>query len=199
MRPQLLELARGEKTAENLRLAAFDALALLGGRESREAFAMLAGDKEPLAVRRRAVIALASLDVDAAARLAPDVLAAHDKGTDPTDVFTAFLERKNGLAALVKEVSGKQLPSDVAKIGVRMARSSAMAGAPELVAVLTKAGNLGTTAQPLGAVEMKRMIEDVAKSGDPARGEKRLPPRRHGLSEVPRHRRRRRSSRGRTW
>ncbi|HKI30789.1 MAG TPA: PVC-type heme-binding CxxCH protein [Gemmataceae bacterium] len=171
VRPQLLELARGATTAEALRQAAFEALALLGGRESREAFESLAGEKEPLAVRRRAVMALASLDLDAAARLAADVLAAHDKGTDPTDVFTTFLERKNGAAALAQGLGGRKLPADVAKVGVRVARTTARE-APALIEALTKAGSLAAVARPLSAVEMKQMVEDVAKLGDPARGEK---------------------------
>jgi putative heme-binding domain-containing protein len=172
VRPKLLELARGEKTADDLRLAAFDALALLGGKESRDAFESLAGEREPLTVRRRAVIALVALDVAAAARLAAPVLAAHDKGADPSDLVTTFLERKGGAAALAKALASKTLPADAAKVGVRVARSSALADAPALAEALAKAGSLGAAARPLSADEMKQLVDNVLKNGDPARGER---------------------------
>src|SRR5262249_40390728 len=111
LRPRLLELARADKTSDLVRQAAFDGLALLGGVASRAALVELAGPDRPSALRTRAVVALASIDLDAAAARAAEVLAA--AGADPTDVFVTFLERKNGAAALTKALAGKKLPPDV--------------------------------------------------------------------------------------
>src|SRR5205807_2980319 len=47
-RPRLLDLARAEKTTEDQRQAAFDGLALLGGKASREAFETLSAPDVPL-------------------------------------------------------------------------------------------------------------------------------------------------------
>jgi putative heme-binding domain-containing protein len=171
LRPRLLELARAQETSDLVRQAAFDGLALLGGPASRSALAELAGADKPPALRMKAVIALASLDLDAAAARAAEVLATAGAGADPTDLFATFLERKNGAAALTKALTGKKLPADVAKVGVRTVRTSARE-APALVEALTKAGGLGTGPRQLSEAEMKRLVEEVARNGDPARGEK---------------------------
>src|SRR5262249_45901757 len=68
MRPKLLEAARAESSGEAGRQAAFDGLARLGGPASKNAFEELAEATQPVRVRRLAVIALASLDVEAAAK-----------------------------------------------------------------------------------------------------------------------------------
>ena len=124
-------------------------------------------------MRRQAVIALVGLDLGAAARPRRPVLTAHGQtGGDPSDIFTAFLERKNGAAELAKALAGKKLPSDVAKVGVRTVRSSGLREAPALAVALTKAGNLGTGRAAAERRRNEKMVEEMAKSGDPARGEK---------------------------
>ncbi len=170
-RPKLSELARAEKTSEPVRRAAFEGLVALGGQESRDAFEELAAPGRPFAVRQMAVVALASLDVDAAARRAADVLSSAPAGADSADLFAAFLERKNGTAALVKALAGAKLPADTAKVGVRAARTSARE-APALVEALTKAGGLGAGPKALSPAELQTLAGDVVKQGDPARGEK---------------------------
>ncbi len=127
--------------------------------------------KHPITVRRQALVALVGLDLAAAAKAAPAVLVAHDRTGDPTDIFTAFLERKNGAAELAKVLADSKLPSDVAKVGVRTVRTQSRE-APALLLALTKAGNLGTGPRQLSDEEMKSLIADVSKSGDAARGEK---------------------------
>src|SRR5262245_25114661 len=117
-----------------------------------------------------AVIALASLSTDGAAGRAVEVLAANPNENDVTELFTAFLERKNGAAALTTALASKKLPTDVAKIGVRAVRATGR-DAPALIDALTKAGNLTSVKRELSAKEMQEMVVDVLKNGDPARGE----------------------------
>jgi len=170
VRPQLLELARAKETSDLLRQAAFDGLVLLGGPVSRQAFADLAARGQPAALRQKAVIALAPLDLGAAAARAVDLLASGGAGTDPTDLFLTFVERKGGAAALAKALAGSRLPADVAKVGVRAVRTSAR-DAPTLIGALMKAGGLGSSPRPLSDAEMKQFVADVQRNGDPARGE----------------------------
>ncbi|HZT79381.1 MAG TPA: HEAT repeat domain-containing protein, partial [Gemmataceae bacterium] len=170
LRPQVTEAARAESTPESVRLAALEGLALLGGPASRETLEQLTDDKRPLEVRRVAVAALASLDAKAAAPRAVDVLAAHPAGADPSNLFAAFLRQKNGIAALTAALEGKKLPADVAKLGVRAVRATGR-DAPALLDALAKAGNLTTGARKLTEEEMRQLVADVAKHGDPARGE----------------------------
>jgi putative heme-binding domain-containing protein len=168
-RPQLLEFARDAKTGDALRQAAIDGLAALGGKASLDALDELAGDG-PAARRRMAVIALTALDLEAAARRAVNVLASAPNGETQAEVFDAFLQRKNGSVLLAKALEGKKLSSDVAKVGVRTARTSGR-DAAALVDALTKAGSLTFGERQLTPKEMEQMVADVAKQGDPARGE----------------------------
>jgi putative heme-binding domain-containing protein len=171
LRPQLLEIARGAKTGGPLRQAALDGLVQLGGPASRDAVEQLAAPGRPTPLRFQAVVALAALDPDAAARRAREALAAAEVGSDPAGLVAAFLERKNGAAALAKALDGAKLAPDVAKVGLRAVRTSARE-APALVEAFTRAGGLGAGPRPLGAEEMRRMVADVARLGDAARGEK---------------------------
>jgi putative heme-binding domain-containing protein len=171
-RPTLIALGKSADVSDAVRQAACEGLARLGDRESLDAIRDMTSRDYPLPTRRQALIALCGIDPAAAAQAAAGVLAAiPEKGADPTEIFTAFLERKNGAAELAKALAGKKLPADVAKVGVRTVRTSARE-APTLIEALTRAGNLTTTARPLNPTEMKQLIEDVAKLGDPARGEK---------------------------
>jgi putative heme-binding domain-containing protein len=171
-RPILIVLGKSIDVNDAVRQAACEGLARLGGKDSLAAIHEMTAKDYPLPTRRQALIALCGIDAAAAAKEAPGVLAeAHEKGSDTTDIFTAFLERKNGAVELAKALADKKLPAEVAKVGVRTVRTSARE-APALIDALTKAGNLGTGPRQLSEAEMKRMVEEVVKNGDPARGEK---------------------------
>jgi putative heme-binding domain-containing protein len=169
-RPKLIELARAEKSTDEVRQAAFDGLLQLGGPASRTALEQLADQEKTPAVRQQAIIALASLDVEGAARRAAEFLASGPTNTDPAAFVEAFLGRKNGAKSLTKALTDKKLPPDVAKLGVRAARGAARAE-PALVEAFTKAGGLTNPLRTLTPEQMKVMMADVAKQGDPARGE----------------------------
>jgi putative heme-binding domain-containing protein len=169
-RPQLLDYARAGGTSDALRQAACAGLAALGGPASRDALDELAGAGGPFTRRRTALTALAALDLGAAARRAPGVLSASRGGEGAAEVFDAFLERKKGPELLAAALDGRKLPADVAKVGVRAVRTSGR-DSPALLEVLTKAGGLTFGARTLGPREMRQMVADVARLGDPARGE----------------------------
>src|SRR5262249_18084208 len=138
---------------------------------SKKAFEMLADTAVlPVRVRQLAVIALASLDVEAAASQAVELLADIRDGDDPTDLFNAFVERKNGAVVLTKALADRKLPADVAKLGLRTVRATGREQ-PELIAALTKAGGLTGERRLLSPEEKKQFLSDVFKQGDPVRGE----------------------------
>jgi len=167
LRAQILDVARGEKTADPVRQAAVDGLVLLGGKASLEALDDLAAKERPLPARRQAVIGLATLDLQTAARRAVELLVA---GDGAEEVFLAFVQRKGGAAVLAKALADQKLPADVAKVGLRTARLSAR-GAPELEAALIKAGGLTDVKRELSAKEMEQLVADVNQMGNAARGE----------------------------
>jgi putative heme-binding domain-containing protein len=169
LRPRLQEQASAAQSSDRLREAALESVAALGGGESRAVLESLAAAKQPLKLRMQAVVALAALDLPVAAHSAADVLA-NTGNADPTEVFNAFLQRRNGAAELARALANRKLPQDVAKIGVRTVRASARE-APALVQALTRAGELTTGPRTLSTAEMQQMVKDVQQRGDPARGE----------------------------
>ena len=168
---RLMEIATGPKTGDELRQAAFEGLTALGGKASSDVFRHILMDaKSSRSAQRLALIALATVDLDAAAQAVGMVLSASPDGDGVSEVFDAFLQRRNGAAILTKALRDAKLPPDVAKVGVRAVRTSGR-DAPDLVDALTKAGNLTAGVHKLTAEEMRQMIADVARLGDPARGE----------------------------
>ena len=171
LRPRLIQLAQAEGTELRLRQGAIDGLALLGGPASRQTLEELTAADRPFAVRAMAAVALATIDLPLGAERTANVLTAAPTGADPTPVFTAFLERKQGATALAAAITKVKLPPDVAKLGIRAVRASA-SDQPALVAALNSAGGLTATGprMPKGAA-LAQMIADVKSQGDPARGE----------------------------
>jgi putative heme-binding domain-containing protein len=168
-RPLLMELARDRVGVEN-RKAAFDGLVLLGGPRSKEFLESLTAPNLTAETRRLAVMALAGLDAKVAATKAAEYLASAPTSDETTDVFGAFVQRKGGQIELAKALAGKKLPPDVARIGLRSANMSGQADA-QLVAALTKAGGLTESKRALNGKELDQFLADVAKLGDPRRGE----------------------------
>jgi putative heme-binding domain-containing protein len=171
LRGPLRERAFAPKTNDTLRQAAVNALGRLGGPLSRDTLDELAGERHPQRARALAITALASLDVKAAARRAADLLAARRFNSDPPDVFTAFLQRKHGAKALAAALDGRKLSGEAAKVGIRTVRLSGR-DAPELLDALRKTGGLAKPGpRVLSANEMRRLLADVARRGEPGRGE----------------------------
>ncbi len=169
-RPQLMELARADKSSTILRQAAVDGLTALGGKGSIEALEQLASAEGSPARRRMALIALVRLDAKTAAGRAGAVLSSLRNGEEAVGLFEAFLQRKGGATLLAAALRDQKLPNDIARIGVRTVRT---AGRPDegLVEALTKAGSLTFGARTLSPKELQAMVADVARLGNPARGE----------------------------
>jgi len=167
LRPALVELARTAATPEPLRRATMEGLADLGGPESRKALAELAAPGRPPARRIMAVEALASLDPAAAAARAVELLEGEG---DSSGIYQAFLRRKEGPSALAAALAGRSLSADAAKLGLRAVRASSL-NVPALLDALTRAGKLDGGAAELTPEQRSAFVADVARLGDPARGE----------------------------
>jgi putative heme-binding domain-containing protein len=168
LRQCLVELGSAVKAPNELRHAAMDGLAALGGSESRAALASLIHSDQPVAIRGHAVAALVALDPAGAAGPAVKVLA--QSGGDPAEVFAAFLQRKDGVAPLTAALAGRKLPADVATLGIRAVRASGREQ-PALVEALNRAGGLATGPRNLSPDAMRQLVAEIAARGDPARGE----------------------------
>ncbi|MCA9442449.1 MAG: HEAT repeat domain-containing protein, partial [Candidatus Omnitrophica bacterium] len=115
------------------RSAAIDALSELGGAESQKTLVKLIDSDTNTQLRIQGVMALANLDLGEASKKAVEILAGLGEGEDPTELFNAFLQRKNGPKKLAEALAEIQLPPDVAKLGVRLIGGTGRSE-PELIA-----------------------------------------------------------------
>ncbi|MEO2091844.1 MAG: PVC-type heme-binding CxxCH protein, partial [Gemmataceae bacterium] len=149
--------------------AMYDGLALAGGEASSALVRQVAADAAS-PHRRLAVTALLTLDAPTAAQSAADILTGEKTAPDAEPLFAAFVGRKGGATELAKALADTKLSADVAKVGVRVARTSA-APDQKLIDALTKAGGLAAPKRALTKAELDQMVADVKAKGDPARGE----------------------------
>lgn len=173
LRPKLLDLLTSpdhNAVTRNVRVAASEGLVALGGDASKQTFTQFTSKEHPADLRIHAVAALAVLDTPAAAKLAIDVLTETAGASDPTPLFNAFLNQKGGPGMLAAALEGKELKSDVAKLGIRAIRNS-IREEPVLTEALRKAGSIQTGAQTLTPEEMQQLVADVSKLGNAGRGE----------------------------
>jgi putative heme-binding domain-containing protein len=147
-----------------------EALAALAGRPSLDVLEQLASSNQEPQTRLMALAALAGLDLKRAAAQAAEVLASDLKGADPALLFTSFLERRGGPAAIGAALAGRTLPADTAKIGIRLARATP-SGEAAFVATLSRAGGLSAGSHSISTSDREQLLADVSRLGDPARGE----------------------------
>jgi len=170
LRGKLVGLARSAATKPGARSAALVAIANLGGAQSRKLLRELSGKPQTPSVRMAATVALARVDLKEAATRAVDVLADLTPADKPEGLFAAFLSQKQGAVILAKAVTGRKIPADIAKIGLRQASAS---GRKQnlLTAALRTAGGITTGPRKLSDEEMQQMIVGVRELGNPVRGE----------------------------
>ncbi len=105
------------------------------------------------------------------AKRAVEALASNPSLDDNFEFRFGFgLNASGGPAALTAALKEKKLPSDVAKVAMRIVRSL---GREEnaLVDALGRAGSVSTAPVVLSEAEMARLVADVPLLGDAARGE----------------------------
>jgi putative heme-binding domain-containing protein len=171
LRAELMRRAEDSKIDAPRRQAAVDALVDLGGPATLEALTSLSGGKHAPPVRAQAILGMATLDVDRAARLAAQFLHEPSATAAPLDpLFAAFVQRKGGSAALAQALDKEKPAPDAARIGLRVLVELG-AAAPELTAKLRAAlGPLGARRTPTGP-QSRRILGMVQAQGDAARGE----------------------------
>jgi putative heme-binding domain-containing protein len=167
----LAEIAAAPSSDDGVRALALDALATIGGRAGRSRIDALAGPGQPMNIQLPAVAALAKLDVQAAAARAALILAQPPApGRDLTPLVAAFLNRQGGGEILATALSRQAVPVDSAKLALRAAYALGRAD-PGLIAALSRAAGISSENKPLSASALAELVAEVAKEGNPARGE----------------------------
>jgi len=166
----LKKIARGRRADIAHRKSAMDALGAMGGDDAKETLSDLAmKSKEKIDIRLSATRALLSLAPDLAAEFALDLLAGFDD-RDPAPLFRDFLKTDDGVLAFTSALENREVPTEIAKIGLRTITSSGQSR-PELSTALRRAGGLDEEPEDLTPERMAEMVEAVQTHGDAARGQ----------------------------
>jgi putative heme-binding domain-containing protein len=167
----LAAIARSASAADELRLAAIDALAQIGGQAGKSRIEGLAAPALPARVRLLAVAALVRLDASAAARAAAELIPRAARDTlDLKPLVAAFVNKQGAAAVLAAELGRHQIPPDAAKLALRAAYSLSMAD-PVLVDALGRAAGISTDVKPLSPADLSALVAEVASRGDADHGE----------------------------
>jgi putative heme-binding domain-containing protein len=171
---EMLEVAGNQSTPATVREAAFDGLREIGGSRVTRGILPLCEKDHDSAIRRKAALVLAGLDLQKAVQPAVAILLEepdHPAQSDQSDFWRDLLKVKGAGPALAAGLPKTGLPASVAKTGLRAARAGGRSE-PELVWALTRGADLEGEEQSLSPEEIQKLALKAAAEGSPARGEK---------------------------
>jgi putative heme-binding domain-containing protein len=168
--PRLIAFARDSNGSSGMRQAAFNSLREIGGKSAISALEPLTSKEQTAAIRRQAVLTLATLDLEKATQPATEILMEMTTESSARDFWRVLLAVKGAGPALARALPKKGLPPTMAKAGLRVAREGGR-NEPDLVWALTRGADLEGEAQTLSASELTELAARVVKEGDAARGE----------------------------
>ena len=117
-----------------VRLAAFEALRAIGGKTAMTFFAVLARPGQSPEMRRKALVAIAEINLDAAVVQAVEVLSLIDNEADALETWRGLLKVDRAANSFAVRLP-KGLPAPVLTAGIKAARELGKAGEP-LIKVL---------------------------------------------------------------
>lgn len=162
-RPTLVAFAANTSGSSAQRIAAVDALGGFKSAEVKELLANVAAEKnETLAAS--AIISLANIDVDRAARCLADYAGTIHGPELWQNLFTAVLQRHGGAAALAKALQHRALPADARTIGLRVMNESGRRD-EDLARVLAAPAE-----RKLSLADVPALAADVRSHANPERG-----------------------------
>jgi putative heme-binding domain-containing protein len=170
VQPAMLRAALTPNAPPELRAAAIDALAALGGEASKANLARLGSEEKSLDLRQRAIGAMATLDVQLAAGLTMKLLAEAPQGIDPAAAIAPLLANQQGPAAMTAALREAKLSSDTAKLVLRAVRASPQPS-EDLIASVQRAGGLEAAVWKLTPELTASLVAEVKEKGNPVRGE----------------------------
>lgn len=177
-RDKLGNIAR--EGSKGTKQAALDALVLMDDKESKKLLIDMTGTNQSPELRLMAVKRLVSIDVTEAAGIAVNLLQGMTDKEAASDLFSAFFAQTDGPGILAEELSGQNLPEEIAKEGSKAIQQKIPHHRREdddvqaLKKVLVKlGGELPPEKMPqqLSSQELNRLELDIKASADPKKGE----------------------------
>lgn len=164
----LLADAATQEAESSIQIAAMQSLQDIG-QPSVPALARLVRSQNT-GVRRQAVICLAALNPQGAAKPFYQSLAEIQNQQELVDFWRQVLVKKNTGKALAKQMPSTGITEMAARAGLTAARDAGR-NEPELIAVISPYANVTKKAQELTPARVAELIDLVEHNGHPGRGE----------------------------
>ena len=160
-RPAIVTLAQNTKSKAIERIAAIEALGNWKDADSKTLLLTIARDPNP-ALQTAAICALANIDLAVAAEIAANSKLPADHWEQ---IFTTFLQRAGGAAALAKAFGSSPPGAEVVEKGMRIMNDTGRRD-EALARVLNP-----TDAPKLTSADVPQLVEEVRKRGSAERGQ----------------------------
>ena len=168
--PDLIGLAKGPEAKPDLIKAACTSVREIGGSAAITELTKLTTAENRPEIRRGAVTALASLDLERAKQPAIELLNGTTDDNQALELWRSLLEIKGAAKALTRALPRSGLSPVMARAGVRAAGEGGR-NEPDLLFALERGADLEGEGQSLSDAEIKSLVEKVMKEGDAARGQ----------------------------
>ncbi len=156
------------KVADKIRRAAVESLASFGGDESRKTLTRLAGENAP-SVQGAVIAALSGFDLPSAVTLAAENFSRITDDAALNEIFTAFLQRKGGGAALASALAKNAPPKPAAEAGLRLMNAGGYRD-EKLARLLADAAGFSSEGKKMTPKETAEFANEVRASGDAKNG-----------------------------
>lgn len=167
--PKLGEIAGAANSSPAVRQAAFTTLRQIG-TNAVDSLTALATNATEMTIRREAVVALASVELQKAVPLIVEIAKATNDEAAALELWRAVLAVKGAGQSLRGALPEKSLSEAVAKAGMRAAREGGRNDV-DLVVAFAKAGGIATDTTALSGEVIKELATKALASGDPVKGE----------------------------
>lgn len=171
MRHDVFNAIPHAKTADEA-VAGLDGLVSYGDTLSVNMLKILATGHRDSSIRNAAAARLMLLDPNLGSSIVVDRLQSIEADEDPSEMIRLTLASKEGPLLLVNALENTSIRAEVARASLNELGSSGLA-IPTLVTALRKSGNLdNANGWKLTADQRNQFLAEVARSGDPAAGER---------------------------
>ncbi len=161
-------LERLVRNSENIE-ERFTAARALGRLKDFDRLANLAKSDQSQKTRIAATAIWAENQSDKARESVIEILTKASTIQEIEPLFLSFINRKSGDKQLQEALQNTSIKKNIAIEGIRLIRSSGREF-PELVSAMNKAGNLKLVPLDLSQKDRKKLLSEVAISGNPGRG-----------------------------
>ncbi|MFN7139704.1 MAG: hypothetical protein ACK4UN_10220, partial [Limisphaerales bacterium] len=171
LRDRFQEIVSDKTNSLQLRKAAVDGIAFLGGGASSHFLEQQMQSELDLDLLQHQLTSLAELDITAAARSTSELLTESREEAAIAALFQPFLQRNGGTDILADSLRVNPIHRDNAKLGLRLLQKLGRQD-PGLNSVVAQSAGVHDDSPEMSRQQLQELARAVLEKGDPSRGER---------------------------